>query len=162
MVMVSSLVQQENEYTTTTTIRHPKRSKSPSSSDTQLNNYIKPHTIQQSRAQLNCQCILQGDPHITIYGLVHPSIHCCMGSAPIGVQYPLTSSLGEFPGYWYWLWCPELSPLLVSFAFSLHLSMYRCFSSRSSSPAIEFHSCFFFMTDVSAPIGRPFTYSLFR
>jgi len=31
----------------------------------------------------------------------------------------------------------------------------------SSSAAIEFHSVFFFTTDVSAPFSRPFTYSLF-
>src|SRR6218665_3846886 len=29
-----------------------------------------------------------------------------MGSAPVSVQCPLTSSLGEFPGYWDWLWYP--------------------------------------------------------
>src|SRR6218665_1580418 len=38
-------------------------------------------------------------------------------------------------------------------------STSQCFSIHSSSPAIEFHSCFF-LTDVSAPIGRPFTYFL--
>src|SRR6218665_45084 len=34
----------------------------------------------------------------------HPSIHCSVGSTPIhvGVQCPLTSSLGEFPGYYDW------------------------------------------------------------
>ena len=37
-----------------------------------------------------------------------------MGSAPVGAQYPLTSSLGEFLGYWDWLWYPGLSPVLVS------------------------------------------------
>src|SRR6218665_1053097 len=30
------------------------------------------------------------------------------------VQCPISSSLGEFPSYWDWLWCPELSPVLVS------------------------------------------------
>src|SRR6218665_1380635 len=33
-----------------------------------------------------------------------------MGSASVGVQCPLTSSLGEFPGYWDWLWCPTPFP----------------------------------------------------
>src|SRR6218665_611974 len=33
---------------------------------------------------------------------------------PVGVQCPIFSSLGEFPGYWDWLWCPGLSPVLVS------------------------------------------------
>src|SRR6218665_329784 len=48
-------------------------------------------------------------------------------------------------------WCPSLfsSP-----------SICRGFSIQSSSPAIEFHSCFFFTTDASAPISRPFPYSL--
>src|SRR6218665_2962353 len=31
---------------------------------------------------------------------IHPFIHRSMGSAPVGVQCPLTSSLGEFLGYW--------------------------------------------------------------
>src|SRR6218665_470091 len=73
-----------------------------------------------------------------------------MGSAPAGVQCPLTSSLGEFPGYWDWLWCPRLSPVLVSIGFSLRLSISLCFSIHSTSPAIEFHSCFFFTPNVSA------------
>jgi len=30
----------------------------------------------------------------------YPSIHRSMGSAPVGVQCPLTSSLGEFLSYW--------------------------------------------------------------
>ena len=62
-----------------------------------------------------------------------------MGSAPVGAQYPLTSSLGEFLGYRDWLWYPGLSPVLVSIAipFAFHISM---FSIHSSSPAIGFHS----------------------
>src|SRR6218665_3293893 len=35
---------------------------------------------------------------------------------PVGVQCPISSSLGEFPSYWDWLWCPGLSPVLVSIA----------------------------------------------
>src|SRR6218665_3375552 len=35
---------------------------------------------------------------------------------PVGVQCPIASSLGEFPSYWDWLWCPGLSPVLVSIA----------------------------------------------
>src|SRR6218665_3893142 len=35
-----------------------------------------------------------------------------MGSAPVGVQCPLTSSLGEFPGYWDWL-CWAFAPVGV-------------------------------------------------
>src|SRR6218665_1842308 len=75
-----------------------------------------------------------------------------MGSASVGIQCPLTSSLvGEFLGYWAssgilgfrpcWFPSPFLSP-----------SKSRCFFIHSSSPAIGFHSCFFFTADVSAPI----------
>src|SRR6218665_3422642 len=35
---------------------------------------------------------------------------------PVGVQCPISSSLGEFPSYWDWLWCPGLSLVLVSIA----------------------------------------------
>src|SRR6218665_4083203 len=35
---------------------------------------------------------------------------------PVGVQCPISSSLGEFPSYWDWLWRPGLSPILVSIA----------------------------------------------
>ena len=54
--------------------------------------------------------------------------------------------LGFFP-----CWC--LSPFPSP-------SISRCFSVHSTSLAIEFHSCFFFTTDLSPPIGRPVTYSL--
>jgi|SRR6218665_1140667 len=37
---------------------------------------------------------------------------------PVGVQCPISSSLVEFPSYWDWLWCPGLSPVLVSTAIS--------------------------------------------
>src|SRR6218665_694713 len=41
---------------------------------------------------------------------------------PAGVQCPISSSLGEFPSYWDWFWCPGLSPVLVSIAlpFAFH------------------------------------------
>src|SRR6218665_3855713 len=35
---------------------------------------------------------------------------------PVGVQCPISSSLGEFPSYCDWLWCPGLSFVLVSIA----------------------------------------------
>src|SRR6218665_424815 len=35
---------------------------------------------------------------------------------PVGVQCPISSLLDEFPSYWDWLWCPGLSPVLVSIA----------------------------------------------
>src|SRR6218665_707967 len=45
-----------------------------------------------------------------------------LGSTPVGVQCPISSSLGEFPSYWDWLWCPGLSPVFVSIAlpFAFH------------------------------------------
>jgi len=39
-------------------------------------------------------------------------------------------------------------------------SISLCFPIHSSSPAIEFHSCFFFPTNVPAPVGRPITHFL--
>src|SRR6218665_3743894 len=49
-----------------------------------------------------------------------------MGTVPVGVQCPLTSSLGEFPGYWDWLWYPGLPPVLASIAvpFDFHISLF--------------------------------------
>ena len=44
---------------------------------------------------------------------------------PIGVQCPISSSLGEFPSYWNWLWCPGLSPVLVSI--TLPFAFHWCF-----------------------------------
>src|SRR6218665_982629 len=57
---------------------------------------------------------------------MHPSIHCFMGSAPVGAQCPLTSSLGEFLGYWDWLGYPGLFPGLVSIAlpFAFRISVF--------------------------------------
>src|SRR6218665_2008116 len=73
-----------------------------------------------------------------------------MGSASVGVQCPLTFSLGEFLGYWagsgILCWCPSPFPLP---------SISGCYV-HSSSPAIEFHSYFFFTADVSAPIRSIF------
>src|SRR6218665_3500923 len=39
-----------------------------------------------------------------------------LGSTPVGVQCTISSSLGEFPSYWDWLWCPGHLPILVSIA----------------------------------------------
>ena len=78
-----------------------------------------------------------------------------MGSAPVDAQYPLTSSLDEFPGYWDWLWYPGLWPVLVSnaFPFAFHIWV---FSIHSSSPAIEFHSSNFHSdVHVYAPRHQP-------
>src|SRR6218665_2689645 len=35
---------------------------------------------------------------------------------PVGVQCPISSSLGEFSSFCDWLWCPGLSPVMVSIA----------------------------------------------
>src|SRR6218665_30281 len=79
-----------------------------------------------------------------------------MGSAPVGAQCPLTSSLGDFLGYQDWLWYPGLSPVLVFIAlpFAFHLSV---FSIHSSSPAIGFHSSIFFTVAVSASHHPPYS-----
>src|SRR6218665_2334359 len=76
-----------------------------------------------------------------------------MGSAPVGAQYPLTSSLGEFLGYWDWLWYPGLSLVLGSIAlpFAFHISM---FSIHSSSQPLDFIRLFFTVA-VSAPHHQP-------
>src|SRR6218665_3384156 len=81
---------------------------------------------------------------------ISPSIHCSMGSAPVGTQCPLTSSLGEFLGYrdWLWLW---LLPVSVSIAlpFAFHISV---FSIHSSSPPIGFHSSIFHSGGICTPL----------
>src|SRR6218665_997186 len=68
---------------------------------------------------------------------------------PVGVQCPISSSLGEFPSYWDWLWCPGLSPVLVSITLPFAFHTW-CFHSLLS--AIGLQSCFFFTADVSPPI----------
>src|SRR6218665_882613 len=76
-----------------------------------------------------------------------------MGSAPVGAQCPLTSSLGEFLGYWDWLWYPGLSPMLVPspslyLPFAFHISV---FSIHSSSPTIGFQSSIFHAGGICTP-----------
>src|SRR6218665_4150239 len=68
---------------------------------------------------------------------------------PVGVQCPITSPLGEFPGYWDWLRYPGRVGVHRLFPFAFHISVL--FNSHSS-PALGFHQCFFFMADVSVPI----------
>src|SRR6218665_642622 len=68
---------------------------------------------------------------------------------------PITSSLGEFPGYWdclwYPCWCPSPFP---------SPSISRCFSIHSFSPAIEFLIRVSFLRLMYLhPFGRTFTYS---
>src|SRR6218665_3619796 len=49
-----------------------------------------------------------------------------MGSVPLGVPCPLTSSMGEFLGYWDWLWYPGLSSVFLSiaFPFAFHILVF--------------------------------------
>src|SRR6218665_3638239 len=72
-----------------------------------------------------------------------------MGSAPVGARCHLTSSPTEFLDYWYWLWYPGHSPVLVSiaFPFAFHISVFPI---HFSSSAIGFHLSVFTVT-VSAP-----------
>src|SRR6218665_345296 len=94
----------------------------------------------------NCDCRFNTSIHPLLHGL---SAHRC----PISPH----SSLGEFPGYWDWLWSPPAFARVSVYRLSLSLAISQCFSIHSSSSAIEFHLGFFFMTGVSALIGRPFT-----
>src|SRR6218665_1710046 len=50
-----------------------------------------------------------------------------MGSMPVGVLCPLTSSLGEFPDYQDWLWYPGLLPVLESIALSFPFHIWVLF-----------------------------------
>src|SRR6218665_598597 len=68
---------------------------------------------------------------------------------PVGVQCPISSSLGEFPSYWDWFRCPGLSPVWCPSPFP-SLSILGVYHSLLS--AIGFQSCFFFTADVSPPI----------
>src|SRR6218665_813352 len=52
---------------------------------------------------------------------------------PVGVQCPISSSLGEFPRYWYGLCCPGLSPVLVSIALPFAFHTYSVFHSLLSA-----------------------------
>src|SRR6218665_2439526 len=63
----------------------------------------------------------------------YPSIHYSMGSAPVGVQYPFTSSLGEFPDYWDWLWHPEYfgSPIFLKSLRQRNLYYFQSFHLRT-------------------------------
>src|SRR6218665_302750 len=83
--------------------------------------------------------------------VLFPSIQCFMGSAPVGVQCPLTSSLGEFPGYWDWFWYPGFLPVLVSFPSP---SISRCFPFTLLHLPLDFIRLFFTVA-VSAPHHQP-------
>ena len=80
-----------------------------------------------------------------------------MGLAPVGAQCLLTSSLGEFLGYWDWLWYPAWAFARVgvhgiALPFAFHISV---FSIHSSSPAIGFHSSIFHGGGICTPPPTP-------
>ena len=92
-------------------------------------NFLNNHCLWYSRNEFlvphNCSSC--GAPNsVTDFS----AIDCCWSAGsclvPVGVQCPISSSLGEFPRYWDWLWCLGLSSLLVSIAvpFAFHT---RCF-----------------------------------
>src|SRR6218665_2135388 len=73
-----------------------------------------------------------------------------MGSVPVGVPCLLTSSLGEFLGYWAGSGILGYHPGRRPSPFPSP-SISRCFSIHPSLVS-GFHSCFSFTADVSAPI----------
>src|SRR6218665_1515020 len=76
---------------------------------------------------------------------VNPWAHSpLLSNVPSLPHYLSFNAIGTGSGILgYWCWCPSPFPLSPSIS--------RCFSIHSSH-AIGFHSCFFFATDVSAPI----------
>src|SRR6218665_3690591 len=80
-------------------------------------------------------------------------------------QCPLTSSLGEFPKYWDWLWYPGLSPRHFARVGVHHLSL--CLPYLGVFPftlhlPLDFIRVFPLRSTYLHPFGRPFTYSLSR
>src|SRR6218665_4059474 len=72
---------------------------------------------------------------------------------PVGVPCSIFSSLGEFPSYWDWLWCPGLSPVLVSIALPFAFHTW-CFPL-----ALICHWILIVFLLYRHPFGRPFTYN---
>src|SRR6218665_452235 len=63
----------------------------------------------------------------------------------------ISCSLGEFPRYWDWLWCPGLSPVLVSIA--LPFAFDLVFSIRSYMP-LDFNRVSSLRPTYCHPFGR--------
>src|SRR6218665_386611 len=81
-----------------------------------------------------------------IRAYIHTSIHWSVGSVPVGVQCPGTSSLNKFLGYWagFGILQPLDAEVLCVFLPPFPSpAVSLCFSMYSSSPAIGFHSYFF-------------------
>src|SRR6218665_1595552 len=69
---------------------------------------------------------------------IHPLLH---GLSAVGVQCPFSSSLGEFPCYWVWLWYPGLSPVLVSITFPFFSFIHSFILAISIAPLqVLYHS----------------------
>jgi len=80
----------------------------------------------------------------TIYLLIH-------GLSALRCPMSLTLSLGEFLGYWNWLWYTlGFRPYWYLSPFSSP-SIPRCFPIHSSSPAIAFHSSIFHCGGICSP-----------
>src|SRR6218665_346160 len=93
------------------------------------------------------------------YKRLHFLLYCIsLGPQPVGVQCPLTSSLGEFTGYWDWLRYPGLLPVLVSIAFPLSPSISRCFPFTLYMP-LDFIRVSFLRPTYLHPFDLPFTFS---
>src|SRR6218665_3568841 len=78
----------------------------------------------------------------------------------VGVQCPISSSLGEFPSYWDWLLCPGLSPGLMSIP--LPFAFYTWIFPFALPLPLDFNCVSSLRPTYRHPFGRPFTYSLFR
>jgi len=84
-----------------------------------------------------------------------------MGSAPVGVQCPLTSSLGEFLGYWAGSGILGYTARVGVHCLSLHLPYLGVFPFTLHLP-LDFIRVSSFRPTYLHPFGRPFTNSLFR
>src|SRR6218665_1851698 len=78
---------------------------------------------------------------------------------PVGVQCPISSSVGEFPSYLDWLWCPGLSTVLVSIAFPFAFHTW-CFPFTLLHLPLDFIRVSSLRPTYRHPFGRPFTYFL--
>src|SRR6218665_1033092 len=83
------------------------------------------------------------------HAYLHPFIHYSMGSAPVGLQCPIPSSIGEFPGSgilgFRLCWCPSPFP---------SPSISRCFPFTLLQLSLDFIRTFFTVA-VSAPRHQP-------
>src|SRR6218665_3460732 len=88
--------------------------------------------------------------HGKLLFIIHPSINPWAQRPLVSNVQSLPHYIGEFLGYWAVSGILGNRPCWCSLPFPSS-SLSQCFSIHSS-PAIGFHSCFFFTADVSAPI----------